>query len=247
MFTRDYGKISVVDKGGRRFKSRRGRLVSFARLEITFYKSEKSPTGYLSDAELLELFGFEQDGTVGRLAYASAACEILNALLSDEEPQPELFSQLVTFLRMAESVRKGSLPAVFLAFLLGALTQLGYQPSLDACAGCGRKVETVLVEADAAQFSPERGGIICGPCQKAGEYYIRLSCTGARHLAALLKATLSEAVTVPIGYSEVTGMLEALMKFANYTKGAVSKLKSLQFLEKLRNNHRANDNQSGST
>ena len=38
-FSRRFGRIALVDKGGRSFKSKRGRVTPFAKLEISFYQS----------------------------------------------------------------------------------------------------------------------------------------------------------------------------------------------------------------
>jgi hypothetical protein len=48
---------------------------------------------------------------------------------------------------------------------------------------------------------------------------------------------LTEAATVPIGYQEASLMIDALTKFLSYQSGLVSGLKSLEFLEKLKNSH----------
>lgn len=247
LFSRDFGKIALVDKGGRRFKSKRGRLVPFARLEITFYKSEKATAGYVSETELIELFGFEKEGTMGRLAYASAACELLHHLLSDEQPQPSLYSFFVTFLKLTDTAEKGSLPPLFLTFFLHLLTQLGYHPSLANCVGCGKPMQTPEATAGDVLFCPERGGIVCATCKTAGDYYIPLSRESSVHLAALQKASLSEAAGVPIGYREVSCLLEVLIKFVSYQTGVVSRLKSLEFLEKLKNGQQANGKRNRQT
>ncbi len=240
LFSRDFGKIILVDKGGRRFKTKRGRLMPFARLEITFYKSVRTSKGYVSETELVELFAFEKEGTMGRLAYASAACELLHHLLSEEQPQPSLYSFFVSFLKLTETVDKRSLPPVFLAFFMGLLSQLGYHPSLANCVGCGRTAQTCETETGEVLFCPERGGIVCSACQTAGDYYIPFSRESSKRLVALQNASLSEAAGVPIGYGEVTRLLDALTKFANYQTGLVSGLKSLEFLEELRNGNLAN-------
>ena len=240
MFSRDYGKIALVDKGGRRFKSKRGRLVPFAHLEITFYKSERSSTGYISETELIELFSFEKEGTMGRLAYASAACELLHYLLSDEQPQPSLYNFFLTFLQMVEVAEKTSLPPLFITFFLQLLSQLGYHPSLTGCVGCGRVADTHEDQTEEILFSPERGGIICSACQTVGDYYIPFSYEDSRYLLKLQNASLNEAAGVPIGYSKATRLLDALVKFVSYQTGAISELKSLEFLEKLKNGYPAN-------
>ncbi len=234
-FTRDQGKLSLVDKGGRQVKSKRGRLVPFAKLEITYYSSEKDSTGYISDCLLIEAFSFEGDGSLGRLAYASAAVEILFSLLTEKEAQASLYQQTIQFLSLTEKSNKQVLPVLFLSYFSRLLTLLGYEPSLEICVGCGRSY-TGITES-AIEFSPERGGVVCSSCQTAGEYYIPTSQESHKLLVALQCLTLQEAIGLPIGYREVTNLLEMMLKFVSYQTGIKAELKSLDFLEKLKNSN----------
>jgi len=236
-FTREFGKLALIDKGGRRMASKRGRLMPFARMELTFHASEKSGRGYISDSDLLELYEFQEDGTLGRLAYASAACELLNLILPEGEPLPALFSYVAGFFGKANSVDKRSLASVFVTFFLRLLSQLGYHPSLTYCIGCGLNWEESSSHAETVCFSPERGGYVCPSCQRVGEYYIGLSSGGFRTLTQLQTASLDEASLMQIGYQEASLMLELLTRFLSYQAGVSPDLKSLEFLEKLKNSH----------
>lgn len=241
-FSRVFGKLALVDRGGRSLKSKRGRLTSFARLQVTFYSSEKESRGYISDIDLLETFSFERDGSLGRLAYGSAACELLDLLLPEEEPQKTLYDYFAVFLKSVEIVHKRSLPPLFLAFFLRLLAHLGYHPALGCCAGCGRQVVTSDDEAQSdseeaiatVPFFPERGGVICRTCQAPGDYYISLSAKSFAYLLALQNASLGEAAQVPIMFKDSEPLLEALTRFLAYQVGLKTDLKSLEFLQKLK-------------
>jgi DNA repair protein RecO len=233
-FSRTFGKLPLVDRGGRQLKSRRGRLLQFARTDLTFYSSEKSTSGYISDSEVIELFSFEREGSLGRLAYGSAACELLYLLLPERQPQPDLYDYSLTFFRQIAEAGRKQLPAIFLCFFIRMMSQLGYRPALGYCVGCRREVDEVSAVGEPPLFSPERGGLTCAACQKAGEQYIPLSADGARLLAVLQRASLEEAALLPVGYQEATLLIEALMKFLKYHSGLVADLKSLDFLEKLK-------------
>jgi DNA repair protein RecO (recombination protein O) len=234
-FSRDFGKMTLVDKGGRRFSTKRGRLVPFARLEITFYASGKSGQGYVSDTEVMKLYAFEKDGTLGRLAYASAACELLNHLLSDQEPQEQLYRLFIAFLELTETAEKKALSALFICFFLHLLTNLGYHLSLTRCVGCEKPTATDGGKIEEFQFSPDRGGIVCNACQTPGEYYLLLSKENARRLVALQDASLTDAASIPIGYTDAAYLLDMLTKFTVSHTGMSGQLKSLGFLEKLKN------------
>lgn len=234
-FTRRVGKLPLVDRGGRSIKSRRGRLHPFSPLELTYYSSEKESRGYLSSIDLIEARRFEGEGSLGRLAFGSAACELLYLLLPEEEAQVGLYDYFNAYLKYVDLADRRSLPALFLAFFLRTLSSLGYHPSLDRCVGCNRETGDSAPESDDVLFSPERGGAICAACQTAGDYYIRLSSRAAGRLATLQKSGLSQAAAVPISYQEASLLLEALGKFVRYQADLKGDLKSLEFLQKLKN------------
>ena len=231
-FTREFGKIALYDKGGRSIKSKRGRIVDFAEMQLTFYNSEKETNGYVSDIELIKQYPFDKDGSLGRLAYGSAGAEILRLLLPEEEPQRQLYQYYLNYLQLIDSVEKQFTPALFLAFFLRILSQLGYHPSISYCILCSKEIQNTGAEIN---FAADIGGVICDTCQKPGEYYISLSAESFKLLKALQTASLAEAATVPLGMTQVTILQEALSRFASSSTSIEIKLKSLAFIEKLKN------------
>lgn len=238
-FTREHGKLPIVDKGGRSIKSKRGRLIPFAVLELTYYKSDKEARGYVSDIELVRTFEFEKEGTLGRLAYGSAACELLYLLLPEEEPQPSLYTYFLNYLELIDTADRRALPALFITFFLRLLSHLGYHPSLAYCVADGADIEPELETVGSMSFSPERGGMVCQACQRPGEYYIAVSQETYRLLNQLQTASLSEASSISLGYQQAQSMVELLTAFLTFQSGMKSYLKSLEFLEKLKNSHLA--------
>ncbi len=236
VFSRRFGRIALVDRGGRSFKSKRGRLMPFARMEITFYNTEKESSGYISGVDLIKAWSFEGDGSLGRLAFGSAGCELLHKLLPEEEPLPNLYDFFATFLEYVEEVDKRSLAGVFLAFFLHLLSQLGYHPSLGNCTACGREVAPASSHNGASvRFSAERGGVVCSTCQSPTDYYIPLSVECFEPLVALQSASLREAASIAVSFGQASRILEVLTRFLSHQAGVKGDLKSLDFLEKLRN------------
>lgn len=233
-FSQDFGRIALVDKGGRSFKSKRGRLLPFARMEITFYHSEKETRGYIREVELVQACSLEGEGSLGRLAYASAASELLNLILPEDEPQRSLYGYFASYLAQVERVRKTALPALFTAFYLRALSQLGYHPSLAYCVGCGKELGQFSDRGE-LKFAIERGGLVCEACQKPGEYYIGFSYDSYQRLLALQTSSLAEAAEIEVGFAEASRFLDALTKFLASQTGFKSDLKSLGFIDKLKN------------
>jgi len=233
LFSKDQGRLALVDKGGRRINSKRGRLIQFAKLEITYYSSQKESNGYISDINVLETFSLDKEGSLGRLAYGSAACELLYTLLTEQQAQPDLYNYFISFLKIIENSDKHTLPVAFLTFFIHLLSNLGYHPSLTNCVVCSKKMEISKNKSDSVTFSPERGGIVCNACQKDGEYYIQLLPDEYSSLVELQRLPLSKVLGLTIGYQKATGLLEVLIKFASFQTGFKLDLKSIEFLRKL--------------
>jgi DNA repair protein RecO (recombination protein O) len=234
-FSRSFGRISLIDKGGKSLKSKRGRVVPFAELELTFYESHKETSGYISDVELIRMFSLSGEGSLGRLAYASAACELLQLLLPKEEPLEDLYDYSTSFIERVDKSQKQALPALFITFFLRLLSQLGYHPSLTYCISCNRGAASFLKQGARVNFSPERGGLVCPSCQNTGEYYIGLPYDGFLKLVDLQTASLNEAEKRTLGFNETSLLLDALVKFLEFQADVSSKIKSLEFLHKLKN------------
>jgi len=239
-FTEDSGRQSIVDRGGRSLKSKRGRPLTFSRLDIGYFKSEKTGTGYLSEVEPLESYLFEKDGSLGRLTFASAAVELLYDLLPDDEPQRSLYHLTIQFLRLTDKSPKSSLFPIFLGYFMKFLSQLGYRPNFAGCVGCGKDVKDFMPEPDNSgpvsnglAFSPDRGGLVCSACQIPGEYYIKLHPERLKTAYGLQTASLLEAAEIRIKYKDSEDILELLKNFLKYQTDTRD-LKSLEFLGKLK-------------
>ncbi|HOD67452.1 MAG TPA: DNA repair protein RecO [candidate division Zixibacteria bacterium] len=233
-FTRDYGRLALTDRGGRRLTGKRGRLVPFARLELTFYHSEKESAGYLSDVSLVQAWQFEREGTLGRLAFASAAIELLLSLLGDRAPHPDLYTYTVSYLELVETAPKQGLGPLFVNYYIRLISRLGYHPSLTRCVACGATGERLADAAGGVQFSAERGGMVCRACESVGDCYIPFSSESHRLIRALEGASLGQAATLPISYRETVRLTEALTRFLSFQADVRAELKALTFLEKLR-------------
>lgn len=204
----------------------------FSRFELTFYHSEKETSGYISDIEMVKNYALDQNGSLGRLAYASAGSELLLMLLPEEEPQISMYRYFNNFLEQMEKADKQFLPAVFITFYLRILSQMGYHPSIAYCTGCGKQVQKN--GGTAFNFSPERGGMVCSTCQTVGDYYISFSESAYRLLVALQTASLYEAATLPISLKEAELFADALNGFLGHQLGKKVELKSLAFIDKLK-------------
>ena len=236
LFTPDCGKISMTVKGARKINGKRGRALTFARLEFSCYIRGDKASGYLSDVEPVEVFLFEKDGQLGRLAFASAALELLNSLLDTGEPQAVCYQISLSFLRMADSIEKKRLPGLFAGYILRLVSLLGFRPNLVGCASCGADVTKTETGDEPLLLSVERGGIICVNCRGAlpGENsLIGIKPDFHRKLMRLMEASLVEASKIPVSMADVNLIVDLLTSLLKYHAGDIKHLKSFDFLDKL--------------
>jgi DNA repair protein RecO (recombination protein O) len=158
LFTREFGKVRALAKGGRRLKSNFD--VAFDLLtvcRIMFLRKSHGGLDLLTEARLEEQFPSLRTSLPSLYAGYYVA-ELLADGTQDYDPHPPLFDAAVETLR---KLGAGSVPAAVSAFELVWLQELGYSPRLDACAGCG--VERLNPDA-AALYSPSAGGVLCPRC-----------------------------------------------------------------------------------
>jgi DNA repair protein RecO (recombination protein O) len=160
LFTREFGKVRALAKGGRRLKSNFDCAFDLLSVcQIVFLRKASGGLDLLTEARLDEQFPVLRQNL--RALYAGYyVAELLADGTQDYDPHPVLFDAALGALR---DLGKGNEPAaVVSAFELVWLRELGYSPRLDACATCGSQV---LPEGNLrAVFSPSAGGALCPAC-----------------------------------------------------------------------------------
>lgn len=239
VFTPDRGKLTLTVRGSRKMLGKRGRPMRFARLEFTCYLRDDSEHGYLADVEPVEVFLFERDGQLGRLAFASAAVELLDNLLTALDPQTAVYQITLSFLRMTDRIEKKRLPGLFAGYILRLVSLLGFRPNLIGCVGCGAELVqngSDINDREQYTISIERGGLICENCRRSmpGENRL-ISLPGDIHgkLILLMGSSLEEASRVMTPLQDLNRMVDLLVTLLRFHAGTIRPLKSFDFLDKL--------------
>ena len=159
LFTKDYGKLSAILKGGRSPKSKLSLIVDpLNYLEVIFYNNPTRDLQILSNADIKAHFPKIKDD-LDKLKYAHAVIELIKNLSVEHEANKKLFSG---FIRILELIAEGKeIPAVsFGRFFLFFLKELGYEFQLKKCASCGK---TNFVENEL--FYNYDIGTLCNNCR----------------------------------------------------------------------------------
>jgi DNA repair protein RecO (recombination protein O) len=172
LFTREFGKLGALAKGGRRLKGPFESALDLLGLcRIVFLRKTSDSLDLLTEAKLMRRF--RPGRQLAGLYAAYYVAELLDDLTDQYDPHPELFDladETLAALSAGEAV-----PRRLIRYELGMLRLLGHAPSLADCVGCGRPV----VPKGRVSFGLVDGGVLCADCR-----------AGRRQVASLSEAAL---------------------------------------------------------
>lgn len=159
LFTKDYGKIIAIVKGGRNPKSKLGLVVDiFNYLQIVFYKKDSREIQLISSADMNSHFP-NLKSNFDSISYAQAILELVKNLTIEYEVNLKLFNGLIRILSLMEESKELAV-ILFSRFFMFFLTELGYQLQLEKCSQCGKK----QLQKSELSYNYELG-IFCNDCQ----------------------------------------------------------------------------------
>ncbi len=204
LFTREFGKVRGLAKGGRRLRSNFEfgfDLLTLCR--IVFLKKAHGGLDLLTEAQVAEKFAHLRTD-LGALNAGYYLAELLSDGTQDYDPHPALFDAAVDALRkFADPEHRQNALATF---ELVWLRELGYSPRFETCAACTRDLSARTDTAFRVDFSPEAGGAVCPDCQAGLRDRRPLSEAARQTLIRLDPAKPASADRPSIG-REVRGLL----------------------------------------
>src|SRR5947209_7025996 len=157
LWTREFGKVRVLAKGGRRLKSNfESALDLLTVCSIVLLRKSSGSLDLLTEAQVVRRFPrLRTDLQALYAAYYVA--ELLADWTEDYDPHPVLFDEALATLEALGTGPAGNGPRLA-RFELVLLRELGYHPRLDACTLCGASDKLTA-------FSAAVGGVLCPRCQ----------------------------------------------------------------------------------
>ena len=169
LFTRGHGIVRAVAKGVRRTKSRFGsRLAPFVDVDVQIHPGRN--LGTITGADAMRTWAAPIVDDYARYTCACGVLETAERLAGEEgTPSPGLWDLTVEALEaLAHSETGGGeritgrTPGLLLtAYLLKAMAEAGWAPSLFDCAQCGKP-------GPHKAFAPSAGGAVCVECRPPG-------------------------------------------------------------------------------
>lgn len=158
LFSKEYGKIKVIAKGGRSLKSKfKGCLEPLSNVSVIYYHKPTRELQLLSKTDLIDPH-LRIFGDVERTTLCMAAAELVDKAITGEEPHPDLYELLsATISVLAEG--HGFLEGALWHFQSRFITLMGYKPTWDLCMKCGKPLSM-----DGGYFQAQNGGLLCHDC-----------------------------------------------------------------------------------
>jgi len=151
------GKITVSARGTRRKGSRiaaASQLLVYSEMTLFNYKGRWS----LNEANTNELFnGLRND--IVLLSLGSYFAELLEAVTDEDQPNPQILSLgLNSLYALGTGIKSKEI--IKAAFEIRLMCLAGFEPSIDACSGCGKD------DFDDLRIDLQGGVIYCASCGK---------------------------------------------------------------------------------
>lgn len=163
VYTRDFGKQSLLAKGVRGSQSRlAGVTAPLNYVTLVFYRSENRELQLLSQCDLVRPWRALTE-SLEAMAAGMAICELLSLVVQGEEEHPALFEILVQSLDAVNSAKDNRANALYV-FEVRLLELLGFRPELRICGHCGKAIG----EGGKVALGVHPGRIVCGSCAAAG-------------------------------------------------------------------------------
>jgi DNA repair protein RecO (recombination protein O) len=179
LWTREFGKVRGLAKGGRRLKSNFETALDLLTVcSIVFLRKSSGGLDLLTEAQVVQRFP-RLGQALPALYAAYYVAELLSDLTEDYDPHPTLFDEALATLDALGTTPDADGPRLA-RFELILLRELGYGPALDVCAVCsGPLAENGLA------FSAAAGGAMCPRCHKSQRERRPLSAVAWRALRRL--------------------------------------------------------------
>lgn len=161
LYTREFGKISVIAKGARGTASRmRASLEPMTCVSAVIYKKENRDLQLLSQCDVLQSFRHLSED-MEKMYVAMSMIELVDIVTHDEEQNAAMYELLVQMLRTVNDATKKAQIALYY-FELKLCEILGFKPDLHHCCQCHRAVDPGEGKEDGVVMGT--AGILCTGC-----------------------------------------------------------------------------------
>ena len=157
LFSKDFGKITVIAKGAKSIKNPLGALLQpLNHIECVYYYKASRNIQTLKEASIINKY-YNIENNYYKMKYGLVIIDVVNQINYVEYPSNIIFRLTYKTLESLNGVKKQYIDVIFIFFLLQFLIYLGYCPSVKMCIQCNEKLNS-------ARFDYSVGQLMCHKC-----------------------------------------------------------------------------------
>ena len=161
LFSRDFGKVSVLAKGAKRLKGPfDAALDLLSACRIVFLRKSTGALSLLTQASLIQKFT-PVPTSLNSLYGGYYAADLVNNLTEEEDPDEVLYQCFTDVLNRLSNPEEDLLTAIT-QFEISVLQCCGLFPNLSECSVCGQPVN---IDGKFAHWVSQ-GGLLCQSCRR---------------------------------------------------------------------------------
>ena len=194
LYTREFGKLSVIAKGARGPKSKFGAtLQPMSHVCAVLYKYDQRELHLLSQCDGVTRFpNLSED--LDKFAAGMSIMELLEFVAHDEERNDQLFDLALGSLRAINDAPKNARTIQYY-FELHLSDVLGFRPNLHTCLSCGMRLDAEHLGTKGGDLRLGTGGVLCEGCTDSAGGRGTISPGGLRVLQRFQDTTEPGVVT----------------------------------------------------
>ena len=194
LYSKEFGKISVIAKGARARGNKFGSsLQPLGHVAAVLYKHEGRDLHLLSQCDTISRFHHLAED-LDKFASAMSVVEMLEHVAHGEQRNDQLFNLTLAVLRAIENAPAGP-GAIQLFFELHLSDLLGFKPNFHTCLSCGKPLDEKALGTKGGELRLMSGGVLCAQCSEGAGNQGRASLAAIRILQRIQETTDPEALT----------------------------------------------------
>ena len=191
LYTKEFGKVSVIAKGARDAKSKfRGSLEPMNYVGCVIYRNNNRELQLLSQCDIIQTFRSLSD-SMEKMFAAMSAVELVDIVSHGEDENQTLFDLLLNHIRVVNSATKQ--PSLALYYFETKLSELlGFKPELMRCTHCENCMERE--EENYRGYATTSSGILCANCSEGLNNAEKISTASLAVLQRLQAANVVDSI-----------------------------------------------------
>ena len=209
VFSKDYGKLSLIAKGARKLKNRFGGSLNLLNhVHIVYYYKDNRDLHIVTQCDIINPYSAVKSN-LEKLTIGLSIAEIIVNLVVEEESNTPLFDLMNRSLEALENAEKNFIN-IYWYFLTRFLQLSGFGLNVQGCQDCGSEIQP-----KGAYFSLSRGGMLCSSCSQPGANR-RISGEAAQVLKWLVNREPEQLVNLRVSVRSVQELTTLLDNYYRY-------------------------------